>query len=296
VPPEIGYLGFGTPDRAGDIILEVRRGLAETGYVDGKNLRIEYRWAEWQPERLVALADDLVGRQPKLIIMFAGLDNARAISRSTPVVFFSGVDPVTTGLVDSLNRPGANMTGVAVLNVDLTAKRLEILRQLVPGAKMIAYLGGPAMFDIEQKQIEPAAQALGLDLMSFTVKETAEFEEVFARIAGQAIGAVFMGQDPVLQRNSERVAALAARYKLPAIYPSRISVVNGGLVSYGTYYPEGYRIIGNYAGRILNGEKPADLPVQQLTRIELVLNLKAARAIGVEIPPTLLARADEVIE
>jgi putative ABC transport system substrate-binding protein len=295
--PVIGWLGIGTLEKIPDIILAVKRGLAESGLVEGRNFKFEYRFAEYHPERLAALAADLVHRKVDLVIMFAfPPSGVKAISRSIPIVFFTGGDPVKAGLVDSLNKPGGNITGVSVLNVELTGKRLELLHELIPAAKLIAYLGNPISAGSEKIELQTAARALGLQLLVLNANNTSEFEAAFATLVQENAGGIIVGNDAVLQRNSDQLATLAARHRIPAIYASRISAVAGGLMSYGTYYPEAYRIIGGYAGRILSGEKPADLPVQQVTKVELVINLKTAKASGFDISPTLLARADEVIE
>jgi putative tryptophan/tyrosine transport system substrate-binding protein len=295
--PTIGYLAAGTLEKTRDIVTGVHRGLAETGYVEGRNLAVEYRWAEYDLDRLAALAADLVRRQVALIIAFALPPAAKAISQSIPIVFFAGFDPVKVGLIDSLNRPGGNMTGVSVRNIEGIGKRLEILHELVPAAKVIAYLGGsPLTAEPEARELSVAAGVLGLRLLVLSASDPNEFASAFERLAREKAEGLVVGSDAALQRNSDQLAALAARHKIPAIYASRISTAGGGLMSYGTYYADGYRIVGNYAGRILSDEKPADLPVQQVTKVELVINLKTAKASGFDVPPALLARADEVIE
>jgi putative ABC transport system substrate-binding protein len=295
--PVIGWLGYTTFEKIPDIIATVERGLAESDFIEGSNFKFEYRFAEFHPERLPALAAELVQRQVDLIIMFAlPPSGVRAMSKSVPIVFFLGGDPVKGGLVDSLNKPGGNITGVTVLNVELTGKRLELLHELIPAARLIGYLSSPVSAGSEKNELQAAARALGLQLLELIVESTGKFASAFAALAQANVGGVIVGQDSVFQRNSDQIVALAARHRIPAIYASRISATAGGLISYGTSYQDAYRIIGSYAGRILKGEKPADLPVQQVSKIETVINLNTAKALGFDIPATILARADEVIE
>lgn len=299
--PVVGWLGYLSPDKVGDVVAGVRLGLAEAGYTEGRNLAIEYRWAEARMERLPSLFAELVQLRVAVIIAIAQppLADLLAASQSIPIVFFEGVDPVAKGLVASLNRPGGNVTGVSVLNFAVLSKRLEILHELAPTAKRIAYLGNPStpgLAEAEGVQLKTVAGALGLELLVLHARSPNEFEDAFATLVREQADALIVGQDAMLQRNSEPIAALAVRHRKPAIYASRISALAGGLISYGGVYRDAYRIIGNYTGRILNGEKPADLPVQQLSKVELLINLKAAKALDLTVPPTLLARADEVIE
>jgi putative ABC transport system substrate-binding protein len=295
--PVIGFLGYTTLEKIPDIILEVKHGLAENGFIEGRNFKFEYRFAEFHPERIGALAEDLVQQQVDLIIMFAIPPSGEFwASPLPPIVFFAGDDPVKVGLVKSLNHPGENRTGVVVLNTELTGKRLELLHELVPAAKKVAYLGSQNSARFETQEAQVAAHALGLELLILSAKDTNEFEGVFATLVQKNAGGVIVGQDPVFQRNSDQLVAVATRHRMPAIYASRISTVAGGLISYGTSYRDAYRIIGGYAGLKLKGAKAADLPVQQVTKIETVINLKTAKAMELIIPATLLAGADEVIE
>jgi putative ABC transport system substrate-binding protein len=293
--PVIGYLGYTTLEKIPDIILEIKHGLTDNGFIEGRNFKFEYRFAEFHPERLGALAADLVQQQVDLIIMFAFPPSGEFwASPLPPIVFFTGADPVKSGLVDSLNRPGGNMTGVTVLNTELTGKRLEILHEVIPAAKKIAYLG--SSLKLEENEVQAAAQTLGLQLLMLNANDTSEFQGAFAMAVQENAGGVVVGQDAVFQRNSDQLIDLAARHRIPAIYASRISTVAGGLISYGTSYRDAYRTIGSYAGRILKGAKAADLPVQQVTKIETVINQKTAKALGLDIPAATLTRADEVIE
>jgi putative tryptophan/tyrosine transport system substrate-binding protein len=294
--PVIGYLGYTTLEQIPDIVLGVKRGLAEYGFVEERNFKFEYRFAEGHPDRIAALAADLVQQQVDLIIMFAIPASGELFWRSPlpPIVFFSGGDPVRGGLVKSLNNPGVNRTGVAVLNTELTGKRLQLLHEVIPAANKIAYLG--SRLKLEESEVQVAAHTLGLQILMLNADNTSEFERAIATASKENAGGVIVGQDALFQRNNDQLIALAALHRIPAIYASRISPAAGGLISYGAAYRDAYRTIGNYAGRILKGEKPADLPVQQVTKVELVINLKAAKALGIEIPASLLARADEVIE
>jgi putative tryptophan/tyrosine transport system substrate-binding protein len=297
----IGYLAAGTPEKAREIVAGVLAGLAEAGYVESQNLEIEFRWAEFQMDRIPALFADLVQRRPAAIITFPQppVSEVKEASNSIPIIGFFGADPVSTGLVSSLNRPGGNITGVSVLNYALLSKRLEMLRELVPTNKLVGYLGNPStagLMETELSGLQTAAQTLGVHLLVLQASNSNEFEPMFSTLVQKGAGALFVGQDALFQRNSDRLAALAIQYRTPAMFANRNSTVAGGLISYGTSYREAYRLIGLYTGRILKGEKAADLPVQQVTKIELVINLKTAKALGIEVPPALLARADEVIE
>ena len=296
--PVIGFLGYGTLEKIPDIVLEVKHGLAENSFIEGRNFKFEYRFAEFHPERLGALAADLVQHRVDLMIIFAfpSFGDQFWTSPLPPIVFFAGTDPVKSGLVDSLNRPSLNRTGVTVLNTDLIGKRLELLHEVIPAAKKIAYLGSQTSAKFEKGELKVAAHTLGLELLILNANRTSEFEEAFATLVQENAGGVIVGQDALFQRNSDQLIALAARNRIPAIYASRISTLAGGLISYGTSYRDAYRIIGSYAGRILKGEKAADLPVQQVTKIEMILNLKTARTLGLDIPAATLSRADEVIE
>jgi putative tryptophan/tyrosine transport system substrate-binding protein len=297
--PVVGFLRSTSPADSTNFVTAFGQGLKEAGFVEGQNVVIEYRWAEGQNERLPALVADLI-RRKVAVIVGAGVAMlaANAATTTVPIVFASGGDPVQDGLVASLNRPGGNVTGVVFTSSELGAKRLELLRQLVPKATTIAVLVNPHLPNTqrERSEVQAAAQAIGQQLLILDVSSDPEIETAFATFVQRGAGALLVGSGPFLFSNSERVVALAARHAIPAIYALREPVVASGLMSYGTSQSDAYRQVGIYAGRILKGEKPADLPVMQSTRFELVLNLKTAKTLGLEIPANLLALADEVIE
>jgi putative ABC transport system substrate-binding protein len=276
-----------------------RQGLKEAGFVEGQNVAIEFRSADNQLDRLPALVADLI-RQPVAVIV-GNTDAALAAKAATttvPIVFASGSDPVRDGLVASLNRPGGNVTGLVYFAAVLGAKRLELLRQLVPRATTIAVLVNPntPLTEAERKDVQAAAQAIGQQLIIFDISSDRDIETAFAAFVQRGAGALLVGTGGFLNSNRERIAAVANRHALPASYSQREGVVAGGLMSYGPSISDAYRQAGIYSGRILNGEKPADLPVIRSTKFELVLNLKTAKALGLTIPPSLLVAADEVIE
>jgi putative tryptophan/tyrosine transport system substrate-binding protein len=276
------------------------QGLKETGYVEGRNVAIEYRWAENQIDRLPALAADLVRR--RLAVIFAeGALAARAAKAATttiPVVFASGGDPVGLGLVASLNRPGANLTGIAVLDAELGPKKLQLLHEVVPNAGAFGILADPAFLATSSTiaDLQAAARTLGLQLIIENARTDSDLETAFATFSQQRIGAVLVGNSPFYGQRMEQLAVLTARHALPAIFPNREYALAGGLMSYGTSLGYSNRQAGIYAGRILKGEKPADLPVEQAAKIDLVINLKTANALGLTIPETLLATVGEVIQ
>jgi len=297
--PVIGFLRSTSLADATGLITAFRQGLKEAGFVDGQNVAIEFRSAEDHVDRLPALVADLL-RRPVAVIV--GNNNsaivAKAATATIPIVFATGTDPVQEGLVASLNRPGGNVTGVSFLSGLLGAKRLELLRQLVPKATTIGVLVNPNLPDTEpeRRDVQAAALALGLQLIILDVSSDRDIETAFATLVQRGASAMLVGGGAFLFSNRERIVALAARHSLPTGYNDRDSVVAGGLMSYATSIPDAYRQAGIYTGRILKSEKPADLPVMQATKFEFVINLKAAKALGLTIPPSILARADEVIE
>ncbi len=298
--PVIGFLGSGLPGPSAPFVAAFRQGLSETGYVEGQNVAIEYRWAEGNYDRLPALAADLVGRKVDVISAQSTL-SARAAKSATstvPIVFTSGNDPVAAGLVASLARPSGNLTGVSFLTVELMPKRLELLSELVPHARVIALLVNPNISAAERiiRDMQEAARAKGVQLPILEAANESEIDAAFASLVQLQAGALVVGTDPFFFSQREQLVALAARHAVPAIYEWRENVASGGLVSYGINNIAVLRLAGTYAGKILAGVKPADLPVQQPTKFELVINLKTATALGLTVPQALLARADEVIE
>jgi ABC-type uncharacterized transport system substrate-binding protein len=299
--PVIGFLNSRAPDDTPNLTVAFHQGLKETSYAEGQNIAIEYRWANNQHERLPELAAELVRRGVGLIAAFGGNVSALAAKAATatvPVVFAVGGDPVELGLVASLNRPGGNLTGVSLLSGLLGAKRLELMRELLPTATIIAVFINPTnpSAKIYAHDAEQAADALGQQIQILNASSEREIEAAFAALAPLRAGAALVTTDALFIGRRERLIALAARHAVPAIYEIREFVTAGGLVSYGPSIADAYRQAGIYAGRILKGAKPGDLPVMQPTKFELVINLKTARALGLTVPPTLLARADEVIE
>jgi putative ABC transport system substrate-binding protein len=298
--PVIGFLGAASPGQVAPYVAAFRQGLAETGYVEGQNLAIEYSWAEGRYDRLPELAADLVGRKPDLIVA-GGDPSARAAKSATstiPIVFTAVADPVAEGLVASLARPGGNLTGSSAMSIELTPKRLELLSELVPQAGVIALLVNPNSPEAEPmiRDVQEAARTKGVQLTILKAGTEGEIDAAFATLVQLQAGALVVGDDPFFGSRREQLMALASRHAVPAIYYSRYYVVAGGLISYGPSLPAFYREAGIYAGRILKGAKPADLPVQQPTTFDLVVNLKTAKALGLTVPPSILARADEVIE
>ena len=296
--PVIGFLRSTTADGSAHLVAAFRQGLSEVGYVEGRNVAVEYFWAEGRNDRLPALAADLVRRQVAVIIGSAstGALAAKAATSTIPIVFVTAADPVKSGLVASLNRPGGNATGVTYLTSALGGKRLELLRDMAPAVRSVAVLVQSENPTTEpfMRDLRAGASVLGLQLLVGNVTGERDLDDVIASLVQQR--PVIVGAAPLFTSRAAQIAALAARHALPAIYTTREFAQAGGLMTWGTSLTEQYRLAGTYAGKILKGAKPADLPVLQPTKYELVLNLKAAKALGIEVPPTLLALADEVIE
>jgi putative ABC transport system substrate-binding protein len=297
--PLVGFLRSSTLSASIHLVTAFRQGLKELGFVEGQNVAVEYRYADNQVDRLPALVADLLGRPLAVIVgdTIAAIP-VKAATASVPIVFGTGGDPVRQGLVVSLNRPGGNVTGVVFFATQLAAKRLGLLRELVPKTSTIAMLMNPNSpnFAAERSDAQAAAQATGQQLLIFDVSSDRDIEMAFATLINRGAGALLVGSGTFLVSNAERVVDLATRYGLPAIYPQREATLAGGLMSYGTSLTDAYRQIGTYTGRILKGEKPAELPVIQSTKFEFVLNLKTVKVLGLEVPPTVFAIADEVIE
>jgi putative tryptophan/tyrosine transport system substrate-binding protein len=298
--PVVGYLSSGSPSDSFPLVA-LRQGLKETGFVEGENVAFGYRFAQEEYDQLPALAVDLVHYQVAVIAAIGGTPPALAAKTATatvPIVFYLGVDPVLFGLVASLNRPGGNMTGVAALQSILAAKRLELLRELLPKAAVIALLVNPANPSTasEMKEMQDGARHLGLELHALRASSTRDIDAGFATLGEARAAALVVSTDQFLTNQAEQIVALAARYAVPAIYGWRQYAATGGLMSYAPNQADGYRLVGINTGRVLKGEKPADLPVQQEVKVELVLNLKTANTLGLTFPLTLLGRADEVIE
>ena len=299
--PVVGFLGVSSPEGQAGVVLAFKRGLAETGYVEGRNVAIEYRWADDHYDRLGALAAELVQRRVA-VLAAPGTPTARPAKAATtdiPIVFMIPSDPVALGLVASLNHPGGNLTGVAYLNEEIAPKRLDLLHELIPTADTIAFLVNPvnaASATEQTKEMEGAVAALGLRMKIVKAGAPSELEDAFAILVQQGIEALELSVDPLWGTHIDQIVALAAQSKIPAIYPWREFTAAGGLMNYGASIPDAFRQVGVYVGQILKGASPADLPVQRPTKLQLLLNLKAAKALGIEFPAKLLAVADEVIE
>ncbi len=298
----IGFLHLTSLETNRENLATFREGLADTGYIEGRNVAIEYRWAQGQNDRLPTLIAELVRRQVSVIVILESTNGAlaaKAATQTIPIVFMQGADPVRIGLVDSLNRPGGNLTGIGLLAAETAGKCLELLLELVPKAKSIGYLRNPtnpAFAESETRELEVAAYAHGVRLLIVNASRPNEIETAFADLVQQRADALQVSSDGFLLTHPDQIVALAARHAVPAIYPWPQFTAVGGLMSYGTNIHNAWQQAGIYTGRILKGERPADLPVQQATKIELVINLKTAKALGLTFPITLLSRADEVIE
>ena len=302
--PVVGFLNAASPNLFGHVVSAFRLGLNEMGYVEDRNVAIEYRWADSRYDRLPALAADLVRRGVSVIATGSNINAAMAAKAATmtiPIVFLTGADPVKDGLVTSLNRPGGNLTGVTTLNVEIVPKRLELLRELLPTTTVIAALvnalNNPAVVETDLRQAQTAAHTLGLQMIHvLQASSERDLDSAFSTLIQRQAGGLVISADTFFSGKSAELAALSFRHAVPTISPYREFVRAGGLMSYGVSITDLYRLVGVYIGQILKGEKPADLPVQQATKMELVINLKTAKAIGLDVPPLMLARADEVIE
>jgi putative ABC transport system substrate-binding protein len=298
--PVIGFLNTRAPGDDPQLLTTFRRGLKEVGYVEGQNVAIEYRFAENRYDRLPALAADLVRRQVAVIAANGrAAQAAKAATATIPIAFVAGFDPVEVGLVASMSRPGGNITGVSILDVELGPKRLQLLHELVPSATIIALLVNPtdpARAETTSKELQVAAQTLGLQLHVLHASTDRDFDTVFARLVELRAGGLVIGGEPFFNSRSGQLGALTIRHAVPAIYQLRAFAGAGGLVSYGGSLTDAYRLVGVYTGQILKGEKPANLPVQRATKVEMIINLKTAKMLGLTVPQSLLGRADEVIE
>jgi putative ABC transport system substrate-binding protein len=299
--PVVGFMHLGSSEAFSTHVGFLRQGLKENGYLEGKNVAIEYRWAEDQSGRLRELATDLVRQKVDVIAALGGTNSvlaAKAATTTIPIVFLTGGDPVKLRLVNSLNRPEANVTGITNIFEDLGAKDIALLHELIPGAKSVGFLVNADNPNASQqiKDLQEAAQSLRLELQPYKAKNGRELQEAFDAVSERALGAMLVGADPYFGSNVNQIVRLAADHRIPTVYYRREFADAGGLMSYGSSTSEAWRQVGVYIARILKGAKPGDLPVMLSTKFELVINLKTAKALGLEVPPQLLARADEVIE
>jgi ABC-type uncharacterized transport system substrate-binding protein len=299
--PVIGFLSSRSPGESAGVVAAFRQGLRETGFIEGQNLAIAFRWAEGQYDKLPALASELVNLPVALLFAAGGPPSAFAAKAATstiPVVFSAAADPVEIGLVPSLNKPSGNVTGMGIFNASLGTKRLELIKELMPDVRVVGYLLNPAdrMSEIETKSVIAAFPALGVEVRILNAKSESELDTAFAGLEGLRIAGLVVSGEPFFDSQRERIVALAAKYSVATIYAWREYVLAGGLMSYGTDLPESYRQAAIYAGRILKGEKPANLPVVQPTKFHMAVNVKIAKSLGIAVPPRLLGLADEVIE
>jgi putative ABC transport system substrate-binding protein len=296
--PVIGFLSTKAPDDTPHLLAAFREGLKDTGFVEGQNVTIEFRFANNQNERLPALTADLVRRQ--VAVIFAPSTPsalaAKAATKTIPIIFEIGTDPVGVGLVNRIDRPGGNVTGVTQLNVEVAPKRLELLHELVPKATVMVYLVNPANPNVETTEMQAVARSFGVELHVLKASAERDFDAVFEKLAQFRAGGLVIGASPLFLARQEQLAALAVRHAVPAIFGNREFAVAGGLMSYGGSFTDAYRLAGVYTARILKGEKPSELPVQRATKVELYINLKTAKALGLSVPAALQARADEMIE
>jgi putative ABC transport system substrate-binding protein len=300
--PVIGYLSGWSPNDAPDYLAYFRRGLGDAGYTEGKNVTIEFRYAEGHFERVSELAADLVQRRVNVIVIpntTASAVAAKAATQTIPIVFSIGSNPVDVGLVQSLGHPGGNLTGLTALQTAVTAKRLELLHELIPNATLIAFLVNPAnkaLAESDTREALETARALGLKLLVLNSSNQREIDTAFTILVHEQAGALLTNSESLFMVHSDYIAALTARHRVPALFAYRENATSGGLMSYGADFLSAARELGLYTGRVLNGEKPADLPVQQAMKVEFVINLKTAKALQLTIPPSIMVRADEVIE
>ena len=299
--PVIGILASVSPAPYASYIAAVKEGLRQTGYVEGRNIAIEYRWAEGQYDRLPQQAIELVDRGIAVIVLVGGgptIAAAKAATATIPIVFVMGEDPVKSGAVASLNRPGGNATGISLLTVAMEAKRLQLLHELIPNAAVVAIMVNPnnPQADEQLQELQAAARTLGVQVEAFKAGSPSEIDAAFTKLVEHRVSALHIAADAFFNTRKEQFVVLSARHALPAIFPFRKSAVAGGLMSYGPSLTDAYRQEGIYAGRILKGEKPIEMPIQQAVKIELVINIQTARALGLTVPLPLLGRADEVIE
>jgi putative tryptophan/tyrosine transport system substrate-binding protein len=300
--PVVGFLNAASPGPSAPHVAAFREGLKEVGYVEGQNVAIEFRWAEGKNERLHALVADLVNRNVRVIALpgsTPAAHAAKAVTANIPIVFGVGGDPIKLGLVGSLNRPGGNLTGVTAVAVELAPKQLELLHELMPTTTAVAVLvnpTSPALAETTLGELHAATRTRGLQLHVVHASTDSDLDTAFASVANLRVGGLVIGSDAFFTSRAQKLASLATNHRIPAVYWNRDFANAGGLMSYGTSYKETYRIAGIYTGRLLKGERPAELPVQQNAKVELVINIKTAKALGITFPLTLLGRADEVIE